>query len=136
MSGGKVLSACIRSDETVDLEPPYADTATSLCLYRQRGEVVANFALLGGGQFTCSAGTGCGLGLRIDEGKAVSVGASVPADYSHDVVIVNDGAGLLARIRRGEVLRIEATYYQAGSQVSTFAVKGLGDGVGGEAWKP
>lgn len=126
MKGKTGTLACVTSSDQVTLDWPYKTQQTELCIRRssQYGLDVY-LALPEGGQFICQSYNGCSVQVRFDDGTAARYPAVDAADGSTDLIFIRRAETFLAKIKVAKITRIEAQYYQAGNQVSTFPTKGL-----------
>lgn len=76
------------------------------------------------GQFLCYA-SDCSVNVRFDDGPPKRVSASGPTDHSTTMLFLSGAGGLIQQMKRSKLLRVEATFYQHGSQVLEFNVSGL-----------
>jgi hypothetical protein len=107
--------ACLRSSEMVHLKSPYHDTYTNLC-FRSDNSVI--FALIGDGQILSDERYGALV--RVNNGPPRSFAIQRPSDLSSDTVFLSPATPLIIAAKEGKQILIEVTYYQAGSQTSTF----------------
>jgi len=77
------------------------------------------------GQFLCSAGSGCIVGVRFDQGKVQYVKARAAHDHSTTHIFLSDYDRFVAQARKAKRVSIEAEFYQEGSQVFEFDASDL-----------
>jgi hypothetical protein len=126
MTGKLVRAACIVSNESVHLAPPYTPTKAELCLTAIGDEFpVATFQLQGEGQIVC--GTECEMPVRFEPKELSSSYASAPRDGSANRVVFDMAGSLhvIAGVLDAKRTLIQATYFQNGAQVSTFNTAGF-----------
>jgi hypothetical protein len=76
------------------------------------------------GQFVCGIRS-CTLKVRFDTGAIQRFSASEPSDHSTTTLFLNGEGRLISQLRKAKVVRIEATFYQEGSQTLEFNVEGF-----------
>lgn len=119
-AGSKTVQVgCIDSDEMVHLNSPYEDTYERLCL---RTDGSAIIVLNGSGQLL--SGEEHGAVIRVGEGPARRFSLVEPADYSTNEAFIEPAGPLFAAAKAGKPITIEATYYEAGNQATTFSPSG------------
>ncbi len=129
MSGKKIYSACIVSENAVALAAPYHPAKARLCLRdhpRTGGDLL--ISLLGPGQVMCGRDKPCEIRIRYDDGEPQTAKAVTPSDGSTNVVIIEndlDRHVMQAQMGQSAATRIELEFYQAGFQVLTFKTKGM-----------
>jgi hypothetical protein len=106
---------CLRSSEMVHLDSPYHDTYANLC-FRSDNTIILE--LSGDGQILSDERYGAIV--RVNNGPPRSYTIQRPSDLSSDKVFLRPAAPLITAAKEGKQIRIEVTYYQAGSQTSTF----------------
>ncbi|MBI1405682.1 MAG: hypothetical protein GC145_06105 [Caulobacter sp.] len=118
--------ACSTSTDLVRLDWPYSAQATQLCVRQSPSFGTDVYLRLSeGGQFVCRSYSNCTVKVRFDKGQPISFSAAEAADGSSDVIFMVRAAGFIERLKAAKTVRIEAQYYQAGNQVSTFDTSGL-----------
>ena len=116
-AGSKTVQVgCIDSDEMVHLNAPYEDTSARLCL---RTDGAAILMLNGDGQLL--SGEEHGAIVRIGNGPSRHFSLDEPADYSSNKAFIEPAGPLFAAAKAGKPMTIEATYYEAGDQTTTFS---------------
>jgi len=116
-AGSKTVQVgCIDSDEMVHLNAPYEDTSARLCL---RTDGAAILMLNGDGQLL--SGEEHGAIVRIGNGPARHFSLDEPADYSSNKAFIEPASPLFAAAKAGKPITIQATYYEAGDQTTTFS---------------
>jgi len=107
---------CIDSNEMVHLNAPYEDVFARLCL---RTDGAAVIMLRGDGQLL--SGDEHDAIVRIGSGQARRFALEQPADYSTNKAFIEPAGPLFAAAKSGKPITIEATYYEAGDQTTTFS---------------
>lgn len=119
-------SACVRSDDQVQLQPPYSPVGAHLCIsQRPKGQVYVLLTLDGDGQILCRSYETCSVHLRLDNGPMRTISGIGPSDGSTNAVFLLGTGKLIPQIKASSVTRIELEYYQAGQQALTFKTAGL-----------
>jgi hypothetical protein len=120
-------AGCVRSNNSVQLQPPYHPTKAMLCARSSKSEPMAvTIYLVDGGQFFCSAYKHCKISWRADETNASDTEALTPSDGSTDQIVFDDLGGpvvMVAIMAQSNVMRVEAEFYQAGRQVMEFSTR-------------
>lgn len=123
--GGAFQSATTMSTNNLNFSAPYRGPQKATLYLRthpRKGRDV--LVAIEKGQFICNV-SGCTLMVRFDQEKPRRFGAVGPTDHSSTVLFIRDYAGFTKALRAAKVVRIEATFYQEGSQVMEFDVAGL-----------
>lgn len=122
MGDATLHMATITSTNVVDLGDPYGKQRVKLTLVH--GRVWAASLSMASGQFMCQP-DGCDIRVRFDKGQARSVESDMPYDGSLDSLVVHHADHLARDMAGAHTMLIEATYYQAGSQIARFNVSGF-----------
>lgn len=128
MTGKPIRSACVTSENEVDLPWPYGPTRGRLCLrnHPQFGRD-AYVSLVGDGQILCPSYDGCELSVRFDNAEPQTFSGAAPDDHSSDMVFFSDyeRPRLEKAVARAKVTRVQLEFYQAGSQAFRFDTSGF-----------
>lgn len=139
MSDRKTLTACVNSSDEVALDAPYESVTARLCIRNSPKFGVDVFYVLNGdGQILCDISDGCNVGVRYGDAPAGRNGGTTSADHSSNIIFLDGGRAVAARLAKAKTTKIELTYYQAGVQSVTFPTEGLDlgkVGLGGGAKK-
>jgi hypothetical protein len=113
--------ACVDSTDEVRLDWPYKAQNIELCVRRSARYGLDVFIRMPqGGQYICRAYGGCAVQVRFDDGKPIRFAAAGADDSSSDVLFLQRAESFLSQVKTAKVTRIEAQYFEAGNQVSTF----------------
>jgi len=115
-AGSKTIKiGCLESEQPVYLSDPYSDTFEKLC-FRSNRDVL--LILEGRGQLL--SGDRHGARIRVGDGAPRSFSLEEPSDYSSQSAFIEPSSPLFAAASLHKKISIEATYYDAGSQTTTF----------------
>jgi len=121
--GGTIHSADILSKNTVSFDFPYqGEQGATLSIRKHPRWGTSVMISIRRGQFVCRS-SGCALTVRFDDGKAMRFMASEPSDGSSNLLFFD--RDISAEIRKSNMLRVEAVFYQEGARVFEFDVGGL-----------
>jgi hypothetical protein len=124
--GRKRSFAVVESTNTVEFEFPYAGVQHGTLTVRRTPQAGTNVLIgIEKGQFLCGISDGCSVNVRFDEGPVQRNSASGPADHSTTVLFLNGESRLISQMRKAKVMRVEATFYQAGPRIFEFNVEGF-----------
>ncbi len=129
MSGKPRYSACLRSDNAVQLSPPYKPTKGVLCLLRDaRAGSGVVLRLEGDGQIVCDGGGPCAIAVRFDERDIEPFKIRPLSDGSTNAVtfpdqVESDVLGIY--LGGAHKARFELEFYRNGHQVLIFSPQGL-----------
>lgn len=128
MTGKTIKSACVTSENEVNLPWPYGATRGRLCLrnHPQYGRD-AFVSLVGEGQILCPSYDGCELSVRFDSGEPQTFSGGAPDDHSSDMVFFSDDERprLEKAVAHAKITRVQLDFYQAGSQAFRFRTSGF-----------
>lgn len=125
MGRGDIRIAAVDSTNEVRFSFPYAGSQHGALVLRQSAGDLDVMLQIAKGQFMCGIQT-CETTVRFDEGKPLKWSASRAADNSTTVIFLNSERKFLDAARKAKIVRVEATFFQAGSKVFEFDVSGLG----------
>lgn len=126
MSGREKVIACVVSTNSVRLKWPYKAQPVRLCVRKHPSKGVDVYVrLTDDGQFICDSWDGCTVRLRFDELEAAAYSAVTSDSGSRDIIFLSNHKRFLANVGKAKTLRVEANFYEAGSQVMIFKVVNL-----------
>ena len=124
--GRGVLFASVTSTNLLSFNFPYEGAQSGTLVVRrhptQRGADV--LVSIEQGQFLCGA-SGCTVNVRFDSGPIQPFPASEPGDGSTTTLFLRNEARFIMELRKAKVARVEATFYQEGTQALEFNVEGF-----------
>jgi hypothetical protein len=125
MGRGTTRMAKLVSSNTVDFGFPYeGKTHATLKLRRSPKSGEAILLTVERGQFL-STYTKDFITVRFDEGELQKFAIAEPEDSTTDLLFIHDNGTFINQLRVAQILKIEAAFYQEGSQVFEFGVQGL-----------
>lgn len=121
MTGDVVKFANLKSDNQVNLKPPYAgkNSGWVQIVALPSGDYAASVSL-DKGQWLC--GRECEILVRFDGGQPMLFKASSPMDMSSNRVSLNRGSLFHAWVVKSKTVLVQALMYQDGAQVLEFSV--------------
>jgi hypothetical protein len=126
--GRKRSLAQVKSENTLHLGFPYQGNQHGTLVLRNSArwgtDVMVNIER---GQFLCRF-DGCTVNVRFDDGPIQKYSASEPDDHSTTTMFLNNATRFISTLRKSKTVRVEATYYQEGSQTLEFNIEGLAVG--------
>lgn len=119
-------TACVTSTEQVMLPSPYQPVRAQLCLRDspQFGHD-AYVALLGDGQFMVRSYDTSIVKVRFDKEPATSYSIIGASDGSSNIAFITNRPRLEAHLKGADQTIVAAEFYQAGTQLMTFATVGF-----------
>lgn len=63
--------------------------------------------------------------LKFDENSPITVGYEEPSDASSGLIFLEASSKIIANLKKGKKLKIEAPFYQEGSQIIEFDIDGF-----------
>jgi hypothetical protein len=131
MTGKKVETACVTSENTITLGFPYGETGARLCLRNHpRYGHDAFVTLTSTGQILCVSydGEGCSVKVRFDEGSPQSYHGTEPSDNSSTSVFLSGRSSLETSLRKAKIARVELSFFQnVGKAAATRKIAASGD---------
>jgi hypothetical protein len=125
MGRGLVKRAYVRSQNKVDFDFPYRGAQRGTLTLRVHPKYGRDVILsLEKGQFLCGIDN-CIVAVRFDDGKAQNYTAAGPADRSTTTLFIRGYDRFVAAAKKAKRVSIEAQFFQAGSRVFEFDIKGL-----------
>ena len=117
--GRAVSTAVIESSNTFEFDFPYQGTQHATLMVRNDSGLDVLLSIEQG-QFMCALG--CSVLVRFDDGDAVRWRADGTADHSTTTIFLRRPSSFVKALSKARVVRIEATFFQEGSQVLEFPV--------------
>jgi len=125
MTDKRELIACIDSTDLIQLDRPYEPVTARLCVQnRPSTGVDITYRLNGAGQILCKH-KDCTARIRFDDHPRQFVELTEPADLSSNLVFLGAPRRLTTQLAESKLTRFEVSFYQAGTQTSTFPTSGL-----------
>jgi hypothetical protein len=113
--------ACTDSTNEVSLGSPYGDVRGRLCIRRSPKFGLDSYvALNDDGQILCGISDGCTIPVRFGKAAQQRFSGSEAADYSSNIVFINNTTRMISGLRGADVTRVELQFYQAGVQSFEF----------------
>jgi hypothetical protein len=123
--GRKRSFASVTSTNTLSFDFPYQGIQHGTLVIRKAAESGTNVIVrIERGQFLCPLDD-CTVNVRFDAGRIQQFSASGPTDHSTTTLFLENEARFVSQLRRAKVFRVEATFYQHGSQTLEFNVEGF-----------
>ncbi|MEZ4454202.1 MAG: hypothetical protein R3B09_32405 [Nannocystaceae bacterium] len=120
--GGTVATARVESANAFDFGFPYQGAQHArLTLRSDKGLNV--LLAIERGQFMCTMG--CSVLVRFDDDTAQRWRATGPSDHDSTVIFLRSESKFLKQLKKAQVLRIEAEFFQEGTRVLEFPVARL-----------
>lgn len=126
MSGKERVFACTTSSNQVQLKWPYKTQHVELCVRKHPSKGTDVYIRLeDDGQFMCPSYDGCTIRIRFDEAEASAYSALASDSGATDVIFVANAKRFIGAVSSAKKARIEAKFYEVGSQVMVFDVANL-----------
>lgn len=123
--GRKRSFAHVTSTNTLHFDFPYQGSQYGTLTIRKSARWGTNVAVrIERGQFLCGIDE-CTVNVRFDTGPIQRFSAGGPDDQSTTTLFLNNEGRFISQLRKAKVVRIEATFYQEGSQALEFNVEGF-----------
>jgi len=123
--GRKRSFAEVVSTNTLDFGFPYQGSQHGTLTIRKSARSGTEVMIsIERGQFLCGVDE-CAVNVRFDDGPIQEFSAGEPSDHSTTVLFIEGQTRFTAHLRRAKTLRVEATFYQEGSQTLEFNVEGF-----------
>ena len=113
--------ASLGAYNVLDFDFPYKDGGYSTLKIRNNGngnEVILKIAK---GQFM--SGYNNSLKLKFDESSAIDIDYNDAADGKTNIIFLHNPNLIIKKLKKAEELKVEATFYNQGSQIMKFYVK-------------
>jgi hypothetical protein len=124
MTGVESKIACTTSTNELSFSFPYGGGSSGKLCFRRKGKSLDAWVSISAGQFLCGIES-CALRLKFDDGGIKSFGAVESSTHESNILFLESEARLLAFVQKSKKLKLEAQYYQEGSQVLFFDLGGL-----------
>ncbi len=123
--GRTVSFADVTSSNTLDFDFPYQGAQHGRLVVRETTKTGMQASVrIERGQFLCHV-SDCSVNVRFDDGPVRTVSAQGAADYSTTILFLESSESFFARMRKAKIMRVEAMFYQQGSQTLQFNVDGF-----------
>ena len=123
--GRKESFAKVSSSNMLNFGFPYSGSQRGTLIVRDSSKSGINVMLqILSGQFVCGVDD-CGLSLRFDSDPIQVWSATEPTDHSTTTLFINGEDSFIQLLLKAKRLRVEATFFQEGSQTLDFNVEGL-----------
>lgn len=110
---------------SVDFDFPYEGGSTMSLQFIKSPRYGKNAGLkISKGQFDCGY-EGCTIRVRVDGGKVKSFSCSQAANGNLNSIVIDSYPKFISMIRKAKTIKIEAPFFNSGTQVFTFNVSGL-----------
>ena len=120
MTSKKTTTASFQSDQSLNLDAPYAGKNFATVFVRQSPRSGLDVILrIDKGQLVCPV-SGCRVLVRFDDQEPRYFSATEPADHSPNVLFLEPASGFVASARKAKRIRIQANIYQHGAPVMEF----------------
>lgn len=117
--------AVCTSNNSVDFDFPYDGGSVMRICFRKTPKYGRDaYIEISSGQFNGGV-DGCIIRVRSDNGNVKKFSCSLADDGSTNMVFINSYNSFLNCIRKAKNIKIEAPFYNAGSQIFSFSVSGL-----------
>lgn len=123
MTSKKTKFAVIRSNESLNLEPPYDGDNYGRITLRQKGELNIYIAV-DKGQISGGYDNNY-IMVRFDDGKAIRFNYNEPQDYSSDLIFIDNESKFLAKLKKSKKVLLSLPFYQNGNQILEFNTSDL-----------
>jgi hypothetical protein len=126
MTGEKVYGAFVGSANTVTFGFPYGGPHRATLLLRTHPRMGPSVMLfIPQAHFLCRTG-GCAMLVRFDEDKPETFEAAEATDHSTNLLFINGHRAFINRFKKGaKLMRIQAEFYQEGTETFRFHVSGF-----------
>ena len=124
MTGAVRHWACTVSTNELQFSFPYDGGATGTLCFIRKGKTLNATVQVSTGQFNCDIDD-CALRFKFDNGAIQSFSAEESTTHETGVLFLNSEQRLLSDVVKAKELKVEAEYFEEGTQVLTFEVTGL-----------
>lgn len=126
MSGKAVISAEVKSTNTIHLDFPYSGAQHGTLTLRRHPRWGNDVILrIERGQILCHSYGDCKINVKFDDGKVIRLNGNPPEDNSSEVVFIPGFSTFTKQLPNAKRVKIEVSLYQAGNQVFEFDVSGF-----------
>ena len=123
--GRKKSFAHVTSENTLNFDFPYRGPQHgTLTIRSSAGWGTEATIHIERGQFLCGIDR-CSVNVRFDDGPVWEYSATGPADHSTTILFIDGAPEFVSCVRKAKFVRIEATFFQQGTQIAEFNVEGL-----------
>jgi hypothetical protein len=123
--GRKRSFAHVTSTNTLSFDFPYNGSQHGTLTIRKSARYGTEAIVsIERGQFLCGLDE-CLVNVRFDDGPIHQYSASGPADHGTTTLFLSNGPGFVAQLRKAKTARVEATFYQEGTNTLEFNVEGF-----------
>lgn len=126
MSGKKSRTATVESNNTINLDFPYAGPQHAQLMLRRHprwgNDVILSIER---GQILCHTYSNCRIGVRFDGGKVMRFSGNPPSDNSSEYVFIPAFGTFMKQLPKAKTVKIEVEIYHGGSPVFEFDVSGF-----------
>jgi hypothetical protein len=123
--GRKQSFANVSSTNTLNFGFPYQGRQWGILTVRKSSQKGTNVLIrIERGQFLCGI-EDCIVNVRFDTGRIQRFSATEPSDHSTTTLFLNDEPRFVSLLHKAKVVRVEATFYEEGSQALEFNVEGF-----------
>jgi len=121
--GRKESLAYVKSTNTLSFDFPYQGIQHGILLVRKSSYRGTNVAVqIERGQFLCGI-RDCTVDVRFDNGPIQRFSAAEPSDHSTTTLFINNEPRFISQLRKAKLVRVEATFFQEGTQALVFNVE-------------
>lgn len=126
MTGKEIKQAWVSSRNTLAFDFPYGGeqhATLALRIHPQYGRDV--ILRIERGQFQCGYDE-CSVKVRFDDGAVQDFPAGAPDDHSTETLFIQNYDRFVSQARKAREIRVQATFFQQGSQTMEFDALNLG----------
>lgn len=122
MDGSTTKRAIIESSNEVEFDFPYQGGSTlGICVRKTKKYGNEVLISISNGQFLCNDYNGTNyVTVRFDNNAPVKFLTTEPADYSSDVLFLENSKKFIKLAKNAKTIKIEAPFFDNGSYVFTF----------------
>ena len=122
MDGSTTKRAIIESSNEVEFDFPYQGGSTlGICVRKTKKYGNEVLISISNGQFLCNDYNGTNyVTVRFDNNAPVKFLTTEPADYSSDVLFLENSKKFIKLAKNAKTIKIEAPFFNEGSYVFTF----------------
>ena len=122
--GRKRSFARVTSTNTLSFDFPYQGSQNGTLTIRKSQSGTNVIVRIERGQFLCGLDE-CTVNVRFDSGPIQQFSASGPDDHGTTTLFLGNEGRFVSQLRKAKIVRIEAKFYQEGSQALEFHVEGF-----------
>jgi hypothetical protein len=116
--------ACTTSLNELAFNFPYGGGSSGKLCFRQKAKSLDAWVSISSGQFLCGI-EDCSLKLKFDDGAVQRFHAVESSTHESNMLFIEPETRLLNAVKKAKQLKLQAEYYQEGSQVLTFNLSDL-----------